>query len=284
MVKACIVYFSQTGNTEQVAFAIMGRLLGEGAEALALPLSDIEDFPEALEGIDMLGIGYPTFYGYPPMMIMEFIDRFVYEGNNKSAFVFTTYGGTTSGDSLYDVAKALAAKGYRIVGGLKIEAQDSYPQSMDLKINQGRPDIADLDKAEEFAARMLQSHNEGRSLDPEKLASGNEFFIEHRNQGRSRTLEELRKGTEGRVIFNRDLCIFCEACKKSCPTKSITSGEKFPEFSWKCIDGMKCFQCVRVCPGKALRVEYPSSLDEYRKFLEMTADSPEEKSRAYMVA
>jgi formate hydrogenlyase subunit 6/NADH:ubiquinone oxidoreductase subunit I len=94
----------------------------------------------------------------------------------------------------------------------------------------------------------------------------------------------MRKKVEGKIIFNKQQCLFCEACKKSCPTKSIISGDAHPEFNWKCIDGMRCYQCVRVCPGKALLYEQPISDTDYKKYLENIADSPEEKSRVYLVA
>ncbi|MCD1294623.1 4Fe-4S ferredoxin [Methanocella sp. CWC-04] len=283
MVKACIVYFSQTGNTENVAFTIMGRLTSAGINTICLPLSDVVDFPEAFEGIDILGIGFPTFFGYPPPMVMDLIDD-LKDIKGESTFVFTTYGGTTAGDSLYDAACALRRKGFGILGGLKLEGADSYPQSLSIKKNAGRPNFEDLAIAEEFTDKILDAFNSGRSIDPEKLASSTKYFEDRREADRKSTVAEMRKHVEGKIKFNPELCLFCESCKKSCPTKSITTGDKFPEFSWRCIGGMRCYQCVRVCPGKALSVDYPGPIEEYKKFMEIAADSEEEKRRVYVVA
>ncbi len=282
MAKACILYFSQTGNTEKVAYTIAGRFQGEGLECVTLHLEDAVDFPEAHEEADILGIGFPTFFGYPPPHVMEFIEGL--KGSGRSAFVFTTYGGSTAGDSLYDAAVALAKRGFAILGGLKVEGFDNYPQSIWLKINEGRPNEIDLARGEEFAALALKAFHEKRSIAPEALASPNPFFIKKRSKPRKKTVDAMRKKVEGKVIFNKELCLFCETCKKSCPTKSITSGEAHPEFSWKCIDGMRCYQCVRVCPGKALLYEQPVSDRDYKKFLKGIADTPEEKARTYVVA
>ncbi len=282
MVRSCILYFSQTGNTEKVAYTIAGRFQDEGVENVTLQLEDAGDFAEAYENADILGIGFPTFFGYPPPHVMTFIGAL--DGKGKSAFVFTTYGGCTAGDSLYDAATALSGRGYRILGGLKIEGFDNYPQSIWLKINEGRPDETDLARSEEFAALVVKAHNDGKSLDPRVLASSNPFFIKNRDKPRRRTVAAMRKKVEGKVIFNKENCLFCETCKKSCPTKSITTGEMHPEFSWKCIDGMRCYQCVRVCPGRALLVEQPVSDSAYKKYLKSIADSPTEKDRAYAVA
>lgn len=281
MVSACILYFSQTGNTEKVAYTIAGRFQGEGVDYVTLHLEDAADFPEAYEDADILGLGFPTFFGYPPPHIMEFIKGL--KGKGRSAFVFTTYGGTTAGDSLFDAATALSKRDFRILGGLKVEAFDNYPQSIWLKINEGRPNDIDLAKCEEFAALILKAHAGGRVIDTGALASTNPFFVKNRGKPRKRTVDALRKKVEGNVIFNKELCLFCETCKKSCPTKSISSGEAHPEFSWKCIDGMRCYQCVRVCPGKALLYEQPISDKEYRKMLKSIADPQEEKARTYIV-
>jgi flavodoxin/Fe-S-cluster-containing hydrogenase component 2 len=282
MTRSCILYFSQTGNTERVAYTIAGRFQNEGLENITLHLDDAHDFPEVYEETDILGIGFPTFYGYPPPNVMRFIEGLA--GKGKSAFVFTTYGGCTAGDSLYDATAALAKQGYKILGGLKIEGYDNFPQSIWLKINEGRPNDIDLARAEEFAALVKKAYDKKRRLDPEALASNNPFFIKKRDKPRKKTVAAMRKKAEGKVIFNKALCLFCETCKKSCPTKSITSGEAYPEFSWKCIDGMKCYQCLRVCPGKALLYEQPVSDKDYKKYLKSIADTQEEKARTYVVA
>lgn len=283
MANACIVYFSQTGNTETVAYTIAGRMESSGVSTIPVQLSDIEDFSEALDGVDMLGIGFPTFFGYCPPVVLDFISGL--KGvKGVSAFVFTTYGGCTAGDSLFDAAKALTGKGYKVVGGLKVEAKDNYPQSMELQLNEGRPNEADLRGAEEFAALIVEAQKEGKSLDISLLSSRTKYFVEHRGKPRRAVLDAMRKPIEGEIIFKKELCLFCESCKRSCPTKSITPGEKFPEFSWNCIDGLKCYQCVRVCPGKALVVRYPGPIEDYRKFLDIARDSDEEKRRLYVVA
>ena len=66
MVKACILYFSQTGNTEKVAFTIAGRFQSEGLENITLHLEDAEDFPEAYKDADILGLAFPRFSGIRP--------------------------------------------------------------------------------------------------------------------------------------------------------------------------------------------------------------------------
>jgi len=281
--RATIVYFSQTGNTEKVAYELADQLQRADFDVTPLLFEDVADFPEALHGVELLGIGFPTFFGYPPKFVMDMIDG-LEKANGTSAFVFTTYGGATAGDTLYDAATALVKKGYKLIGGLKIEGADNYPQGTALKLNQGRPNDSDMLVTDEFTRALLAAHRSGRSLDPAKLASHTKFFVANRTKPREEVIRKLRQQVEGKILFNQAQCLFCETCKKSCPTRSINTGEAFPEFTWKCIAGTHCYQCVRVCPGKALSVEFPGPAEDYKKFWATVADSPEDKSKAFVVA
>ncbi len=281
--KAVIFYFSESGNTEKVAIAIYERLEKAGYEVEPVWFPDLADLPAAANGVDLFAVGFPTFFGYPPKFMSDAL-----KGLNKvretDAIVFTTYGGTTAGDSLYEAASILARKGYRILGGLKIEGSDDYPQGRELKINVGRPDEHDFRTVGEFVDRILEAKAAGHSLEPAVLASSTPFFAENRGKPRRRTVNQMRRRVEGDIVFDPKQCIFCVTCIQSCPTKSIRKGKKTPEFSWKCIDGIRCYQCVRACPGKAFTVRYPLPVEEYVKYKALVADSPDEKKRCYIVA
>jgi hypothetical protein len=41
---------------------------------------------------------------------------------------------------------------------------------------------------------------------------------------------------------------------------------------------------MRVCPDRALTVKYPLPVEEYGKYRALSADSPGEKKRRYIVA
>ncbi|OPY28887.1 MAG: flavodoxin [Methanocella sp. PtaU1.Bin125] len=281
--KAAIFYFSESGNTEKVAIAIYERLEKAGYEVTPVRFQDLDDLPAAADGVDLFAAGFPTFFGYPPKFVSDAL-KSLRRVRGTDAIVFTTYGGITAGDSLYEAASTLAKKGYRILGGLKIEGNDDYPQGRELKINMGRPDEDDLRAAARFVDKILEAKAAGHSLDPAALASHTQFFVENRGKPRRRVVGRIRRPIEGKIEFNPKQCIFCVTCIQSCPTRSIRKGDRTPEFSWKCIDGVRCYQCVRVCPGKAFTVSYPRPVGEYPELTALYADSPEEKRRRYIVA
>ncbi|HEY3274714.1 MAG TPA: EFR1 family ferrodoxin [Methanocella sp.] len=282
MKKAAIFYFSESGNTEKVAITIYEKLEKAGYEVEPVRFQDLGDLPAATDGIDLFAVGFPTFFGYPPKFISEAL-KGLRQVHETDAIVFTTYGGTTAGDSLYEAASILAKKGYRILGGLKIEGSDDYPQGRDLGINKGRPGEEDLRAVREFVDLVLKARLEGRHVPPKKLASSTPFFAENRGKPRRRVLSRMRKSVEGKIVFDPKQCIFCVTCIQSCPTKSIIKGKRAPEFSWKCIDGVRCYQCVRMCPGKAFTVKYPMPVEEYRRYMALSADSPDEKKRRFII-
>ncbi|HUL62763.1 MAG TPA: EFR1 family ferrodoxin, partial [Methanocella sp.] len=274
---------SESGNTEKVAIALYEKLAKAGFAVEPVRYQDLEDLPEATDGVDLLGVGFPTFFGYPPKFMTDAL-KSLRKVHGTDAFVFTTYGGITAGDSLYDAARVLAGKGYGILGGLKIEGSDDYPQGRAIGLNKGRPDEKDLDVAREFVDRILGARAAGNRVSPRQLASSTPFFAEHRGKPRRTVVNKLRKAVEGNIVFDPSQCIFCVTCINSCPTKSIRRGKRTPDFSWKCIDGVRCYQCVRVCPGKALTVKYPRRVEEYLQSWAMAADSQEEKGHRFIVA
>ena len=58
--------------------------------------------------------------------------------------------------------------------------------------------------------------------------------------------------SRGRIVIDIEVCIFCGACAKRCPTESIIVLK--PDKEWN-IDRLRCCTCnacVEVCPKKCL--------------------------------
>jgi NAD(P)H dehydrogenase (quinone) len=119
MAKILIIYFSKTGNTEEMA-----RLVGEGvvAEELLAEIKRVQDAKvEDLLSADGIILGSPTYYGVMSGVLKNFIDESIkYHGKlrGKVGGAFATSGVLGGGNetTALDIIKALLVHGMIIPG------------------------------------------------------------------------------------------------------------------------------------------------------------------------
>lgn len=70
-------------------------------------------------------------------------------------------------------------------------------------------------------------------------------------------LKVLRKVFEsrGQISYNRDKCIYCTLCEKTCPVNAITVSRKAKSWSIDHNICVRCTHCVAKCPTKALSLK-----------------------------
>ena len=108
-----LIYFSQTGNTRQVAQAMAEAFCqaGHAPRTISLKKATPQD---ALTG-DLLGVGSPCFSSQAPTPVKAFLQALP-PLESRRAFIFATSGGAP-GRVLYDLAGLLQGKGAEVVGG-----------------------------------------------------------------------------------------------------------------------------------------------------------------------
>lgn len=125
------------GNTEAVAGVIQGLTGGElfrikpvrpyakdYNECIAQAQADqrrnarpeLERYPESLEEIETVYLGYPNYWGTMPMAVFTFLERYDFAG--KTIRPFCTHEGSGMGSSITDIRKA--CPGARVEEGLAI--------------------------------------------------------------------------------------------------------------------------------------------------------------------
>ena len=104
--KAAVLYWSKTGNTLKVAYAIAAGLEMAGAEVSLLPIDNKTSID--IYGYDLLCLGFPSYSWSPPDPVTDFLRRHYaqYRQNvkigapprlGKYVLIFCTYSGQHTG-------------------------------------------------------------------------------------------------------------------------------------------------------------------------------------------
>lgn len=108
MKQAVIIYWSKTGNTEKVAFAIKEGLLDAGVKVTIKKPEDAEDID--FFDYNLICVGTPSYAWHPPKPMSDFlkskISKYRKQGlvklgapkiSGKNALIFCTYSGPHTG-------------------------------------------------------------------------------------------------------------------------------------------------------------------------------------------
>jgi hypothetical protein len=104
--KAAVLYWSKTGNTQKVARAITAGLEMAGASVSVLSIDDTTTID--LYSYDLLCLGFPSYQWSPPASVIDFLRRMLadYRQNvqvgapprpGKHVLIFCTYSGPHTG-------------------------------------------------------------------------------------------------------------------------------------------------------------------------------------------
>ncbi len=175
--KACVLYWSATGNTEKVARTISSTLQEAGVkhDLMKIPAGDEVD----VFSYDLVFLGCPSYSFMPPDPVVKFVKARMktYNENGvikpkapavpgKNAIIFVTYSGPHTGiDEATPVGKYLgqffAHLGYTVRGEWYTvgEFHNNTRNSTEGRLGNiiGRPNEADLAEIRENVRRLLGS-------------------------------------------------------------------------------------------------------------------------------
>ena len=173
--KAIIIYWSKTGNTEKVALAIKESLQETG---MSVSLKKVEDAGEIdFFAYDLICLGFPSYRWRPPKPVDEFLNSTFRahrkEGrvqvsapklSDKSALIFCTYSGPHSGIREAIPAGLYAGQffehiGFTVLDELYVvgEFHGSVEESTKGKLGdiRGRPNAEDLSKVKADVKKLV---------------------------------------------------------------------------------------------------------------------------------
>ena len=249
--KSIIIYFSQTGNTEKVAFAIQAGIKHVAGNCDIAKIKDIN--PHHLYEYDLIGLGCPIFDYEEPLNVKKFINDLRFVGG-KHAFVFSTHGCLPE-YFFASIVPRLKKRGLIVIGMRDWYSKVYLSPMPDPYPTEGHPDRIDLMEAETFG-REMADHSLRISLGEKSLIPASpKAPLE---PPPSPPIEEddpmsgdLQRGYASTLKFYREKCSYpqCRLCMDNCPMDGIDLTIDPPVIAKPCI---RCTYCAKLCPTGAL--------------------------------
>jgi flavodoxin/NAD-dependent dihydropyrimidine dehydrogenase PreA subunit len=248
--NVCIICFSQTGNTRKIAEQIQRGIIGAHHDCHIVSLKDTD--PQNLGRYDLVGIGAPTFYYREPRNVSDFIER-MNKSENRHCFIFCTHG-SIIGNTFCYMQEALIRKGYQVIDAFDVYADSSlqfYPKVMHTK---GHPDLAELSEAEKFEKNICDKSlgiTKG-TVKPIPLFEKveNTWWVKDSEMLMPEVLRELFP----KFVIDENRCTRCGVCVENCPVDAIDLDAQPPEIQKQgCIF---CLYCEKSCPEGAIVADW----------------------------
>ena len=250
--RVFIVYFSAAGFTRHIAEVMEKRFKVLGLEPSLYDLADNRGLCQTISRqIQRLGndcclvVGSPVYVSHAATPIMQFISSLA-SIDGSYAVPFVSWGGASSGISLFEMARELSRKGFKILGAAKILAVHSLMWQLENPLGMGHPNSEDekvIEQLVEEISNKMQSGGE-KEVELSRLAyQSKEAHIEMEKV----TLEKAKAHMPTRAV-EEEICSQCKVCAEVCPTDSVTL-VPYPVFGKECV---YCFNCMRSCPEGAI--------------------------------
>ncbi len=237
--KCLIVYFSQSGNTKQIAYAIHR---GVKAFTERCDICRLDKLDTGRLGLyDLIGVGSPCWDGVP--FHIEKILKDMPPQPGKHAFTFCTHG-VMGFRFLPNMVKLLADKGMVVIGSRDWYCSVSHPLIPKPYLTDGHPDTIDLDEAAQFGRDMVHT---GTLIKKGDLS----LIPPIPPMPPPRTLS--RPLTPKRIDMTKCLYPECRLCIDNCRLQIIDLSASPPVFPAECLP---CYFCEFICPTGAIEADY----------------------------
>jgi ferredoxin len=267
--KSIVVYYSQTGNTREIARAVRAGLGGSAGECDIARLRDVTN--EDLLRYDLIGLGSPVWHRREPANVLGFIEYSMKGLEGKHAFTFCTHG-LYPGHFIGRVVAALSLEGLTVIGWKNWYASCWVPEHPKPYFTDGHPDAIDLAEAEEFGREMGERSRRvaaGETGLIPALPTGRRYHELYPGPGSTDRpgRRDNRKGGPELIDLrsfpfrvNKEKCLYpkCTLCIDNCPTGSINLAASPPIFRANC---ERCWYCEQICPRGAIEVDWKPVAD-----------------------
>jgi ferredoxin len=265
------VYFSATGTTKKICRRVAEKISAELGAASA-----IVDFTSTNERVaeltfgetDLVVFGVPTYAGRVPNVLLPYLTKKI-SGGGAIAVPVVLYGNRDFDDSLIELRNLLEKDGFHTVAAGAFIGEHSFSYNL----AKGRPDEADLSKADDFAARVSALVINADTRDA--LIGGEPVSVRGETPLRPYYMPRDRNGEPINILkvtpkVSGD-SIDCGVCADVCPMGSIDH-TNIRIYRGICI---KCGACVKKCPKRARYYDDAGYLYHVAELEEMYAERKE---------
>lgn len=246
--KCILIYFSQTGNTEQITKAIQKGVKEAAGHCDIAKIKDVN--PRRLHEYDLIGLGTAVIAWKEPGNVKAFINDMRFLGG-KHIFAFATHG-TYPEHFFPSIVPQLQRRGLTVIGMYSWYCNcyltvmpEPYPTA-------GHPDAIDFKEAENFGREMVECSR--------RISAGETELIPPVPPPPPPVSEELLAGF-GEIDktfvpmlkFHEEKCTYpgCRLCMDNCPMDGIDLSVEPPVIAKPCI---KCTFCAKICPTGAIDI------------------------------
>lgn len=184
---------------------------------------------------DLLVVAVPVYMGRVPALLSEWLHRI--EARRTPAVGVVVYGNRAYENALLELTDLLTERGCVPVAGAAFLGEHSF-SSPELPIAQGRPDAADLKRAEELGRRVHQT----------LLSAASVGDLSAPAIAGSRPYEGRTELWNVDFIAVSDECTQCGICAEACPVGAIDPDDSHRIDIETCIT---CCACIKGCPQGA---------------------------------
>lgn len=243
--SATSIYFSPTGTTKKVINAIVKGMGTTNNTLIDLTFSDVRsNFEPIIEG-DIVIVGVPVYEERIPEMLYDFLASM--KGNEKPVVLIAVYGNFGDGVVLNELDYITNNSGFKVVAAGSFVGEHSF-STKEVPVQEGRPNLEDLSKAEEFGRSIIEKMK--------KIENLNDALIKI-PQGKLPLIAKILPKNSARIFTktpfaDMKICNKCGVCIKLCPMNAINK-DTLDINENKCI---RCFCCVKRCTKKARKIVY----------------------------
>ena len=259
--KSIIIYYSQTGNTKQIAEAILSGMSQTGEKCDIIPLKEVDT--KKLLNYDLIGLGSPVIDFQEASIVTDFISSLP-SLKGRYGFAFCTHG-TCPGECIAKMVKALRQKGLTVTGWNDWYGSVFIPFMPKPYYTDGHPDEIDLKDAEDFGREIIErsrriSAGESQLIPrlPGKVnyirRYGSRIVFQDFHADERPTQEDWDK-LKPKLDVEKCRYPKCTLCVDNCPTCSINPVAS-PPISYQTCGPCQLWLCEQLCPTGAIQVDW----------------------------